>query len=168
MDILLYLIMFRVRNSCRFELCDYSTPCGMDRGHPVVFRGQMGWFEKSKMASLMSGVLGMTRRLGSAGSTDQSITHTAPPAWRPQSNPQQLRVPRVSSLANKVKASWPFITWPLKSHNITFAVLCGGSSHKPTQIRQEGHRPLPLDGRKGLAVEFYSYHFFKPGEQQYV
>lgn len=51
-DILFYLVTLRVRNSCRLELCDYSIPCGMGRGHPVVLSGQMGWLEESKMASL--------------------------------------------------------------------------------------------------------------------
>ena len=110
---------------------------------------------------------GMTRRLGSAGSADQSIIHMAFPAWQLQGNSEQLRVPRVSIPASKVKDAWPSVTWPLKSQGITLAVLCGQSSHKPTRIRKEGHRPLLLNGGKVkvLTDRLCRHHdfFFKPG-----
>lgn len=134
-----------IRNSCKVELCDYFTPCGMDRGHPVVFGWQMGWFKESKMAPLTclafwGWLEGWAQQAPSTGTS----RHTASPAWWPQNSPTTyktaLRIPRASVPASKVKEAWPCITWPLKSHDIAFAVLCGWSSRKPTQVREEGHR----------------------------
>lgn len=155
-----------IRNSCRVELCDYFTPCGMDRGHPVVFGWQMGWFKESKMAPLTClAFLGWLEGWAQQAPSTGASKHMASPVWWPQNSPATnraaLRVPRKWMFQQARWKMHGFVSLGLWSH-MTLLLLCSvvEAVTNPLRLERRGIDAPPPNGRnvKVFIARFYNHH----------